>query len=103
MSKLVQLFAACALAAGLMTAVPDLALAQRHHHGGWHGGYHGGWRGGGWRGGGFSFGWGWGYPFAYYPPAYYYPPPYYTRDCGWVRVRVWRHGRWYWRRAWRCW
>ena len=31
-------------------------------------------------------------------PSYYAGPP-----CGWVRVRVWRHGHWVLRRAWRCW
>ena len=51
----------------------------------------------------FGFGWGWGYPYAYYPPSYYYPPAYYAPRCGWVRMRVWRHHRRYWRRAWRCW
>ena len=98
MSKLVKLFAAFALAGGLMTAMPGAALAQHHHHGGYHGGWHSGWRGGG-----FSFGWGWGNPYAYYPPSYYYSPPYYASDCGWVRMRYWRYGRWHWRRVWRCW
>ena len=46
---------------------------------------------------GFGSGWGWGgYP--YYAEPYYAGP-----DCGWVRVRVRRHGHWVLRRAWRCW
>gem|GEM_PF-3439537 len=38
------------------------------------------------------------------PVGYHYPGPYYCdSDCSWVRVRVWRHGHWVWRRASRCW
>lgn len=109
MSKLVNLFAALVLIAGAFAVTLDTASAQRHHGGprigggGWHGGG-GGWHGRGWRGGG----WGWGPGFvlglglgAGYP--YYGGGPYYGGDCGWVRVRVWRLGRWYLRRAWRCW
>jgi hypothetical protein len=98
MSKLVKIFAALALIAGVVAITPGTAFAQRHHGGGHHGGgghHFGG--GGGWRGGG-GFGFGWGYPY-YYGGGPYYGAP----DCGWVRVRVWRNGHWVLRRAWRCW
>ena len=91
MSKLVKFFAIAALVAGAFAMTPGPAAAQ-HHHGGGH------WHGGGWGPGfGFGFGpaWGWGYPF--YAQPYVEEP-----DCGWVRVRVWRHGHWALRRAWRC-
>ena len=97
MSKLVKFFAIAALVAGAFAMTPGPAAAQ-HHHGGGH--WHGHWRGGGW-GPGFGFGlgfgpaWGWGYPF--YAQPYVEEP-----DCGWVRVRVWRHGHWALHRAWRC-
>jgi hypothetical protein len=102
MSKLVKFLAIAALVAGAFAMTPGPATAQHHHGGHWHGGgghWHGGWgwgRGFGW-GFGFGPGWGWGgYP--------YYAEPYYAQPtCGWVRVRVWRHGHWYLRRAWRCW
>jgi hypothetical protein len=91
MSKLVRFFAIAALVAGAFGMTPGPAAAQ-HHHGGGH------WHGGG-TGPGFGFGfgpaWGWGYPF--YAQPYVEGP-----DCGWVRVRVWRHGHWALRRAWRC-
>ena len=93
MSKLVRFFAIAALIVGAFAMTPGPAAAQRHH-----GGRH--WHGGGWGPGfgfGFGFGpaWGWGYPF--YAQPYVEGP-----DCGWVRVRVWRHGHWALRRAWRC-
>ena len=48
----------------------------------------------------FAFGWGWGG----YPYPYYYGGPYYAAPaCGWTHYRVWRHGHWVVRRAWRCW
>lgn len=103
MSKLTKLLAGLVLAVGLIAAAPGSALARGHGfhhgwHGGHHGGYHGGWHGG-WRGGwGLGWGPGWGFPYYYYPPSYYAP-----ETCGWVRVRVWRHHRWHWRRVWRCW
>jgi hypothetical protein len=97
MSKLVRFFAIAALVAGAFAMTPGPAAAQHHHGGGhWSGGGH--WRGGGWGPGfGFGFGpaWGWGYPFYVQP---YVEGP----DCGWVSVRVWRHGHWVLRRAWRC-
>ncbi|HTT49431.1 MAG TPA: hypothetical protein VMG39_15690 [Pseudolabrys sp.] len=110
MSKLLKFFAIAALVGGAFAMTPGPAAAQHHHGGGgghWHGG--GGWHGGGWRGGGwggfgpgfvfgFGPGWGWDYPYGYYPGPYFAGP-----DCGWVRVRVWRHGHWIIRRAWRCW
>lgn len=93
MSKLVKFFAIGALVAGAFAMTPAPAAAY-HGHGGGH------WHGGGGRGGfgpGFAFGSGWGgYP--YYAEPYYAGP-----DCGWVRVRVRRHGHWMLRRAWRCW
>ena len=117
MSKFFKVFAIAALVAGALAMTPGPAAAQRHGHGGhggWHGG-HGGWHGGGWRGGhggwhgggwhgrrwyggGWGWGpaWGWGYP-------YYYGGYYGDQACGWARVRVWRHGHWVLRRAWRCW
>ena len=103
MSKLSTVFAGVVFAAGLALALPGAAQAQHHHHGGWHGGYHRGWHGGGW-GPGFALGFGLGYgaPY-YYPPSYYRPPAYYGGDCGWVRTRYRRYGRWHWRRVWRCW
>jgi hypothetical protein len=89
--KLVKVFAIVAL----LVAAPGTALA---YHGGhhWHGGWHGGWRWGGPR---VYFGW--GYPGYYYGNPYYYAPP--PEDCGWVRIRYWRHGYWRVRRVWRCW
>jgi hypothetical protein len=91
--KLAKVFAAFVLIAGVIAAAPDAAQAR------WHGHY---W--GGWGGPHIYFGWG-------YPPAYpYYYRPYYRRhyyapapDCGYVRVRYWRHGHWRLRRVWRCW
>ena len=101
MSKLSKIVAGVALAAGLALALPGAAQAQHHHRGGGHYGGHGGWRGGGW-GPGFALGFGLGYG----APSYYRPPPVYYDpgpDCGWVRSRYWRYGRWNWRRVWRCW
>ena len=114
MSKLVKFFAVAALIVGAFAVTPGPALAQHHHHGGgggsfrlgggggshWHGGG-GHWRGGGgWRGGGWGPGpfWGWGFGFPYYADPYYVEP-----DCGWVRVRVRRHGHWVRRLVRRCW
>ena len=112
MSKFVKFFAVAALVTGALAMTPGPAAAQHHGGGHWHGGggwHGGGWRGGGWRGGGWGWGpgfalgfgsglgWGWGYP--YYASPYYYTEP----ACGWVRIRVWRHGHWVLRRAWRCW
>jgi len=101
MSRLVKLFAIAALVAGAFAMTPAPAAAQHHHGGGhWHGGgghWHGGW---GW-GHGFGWGLGWGWGWGGYP---YYAEPYYAEPaCGWARVRVWRHGHWHYRRAWRCW
>jgi hypothetical protein len=104
MSKLVKFFAIAALISGALAMTPAPAAAQHHHGGGhWYGGG-GHFRGGGWGGFGpgfalgFGSGWGWGgYPYSYYDDYYAAPP------CGWVRVRVWRHGHWVLRRAWRCW
>jgi hypothetical protein len=102
MSKFLKFFAIAALVAGGFAVTP--APAAAYHGGHWHGG--GGWHGGGWRGGwggpgiafGFGPGWGWGgYPYSYYDDYYAGPP------CGWAHVRVWRHGHWALRRAWRCW
>jgi hypothetical protein len=108
MSKLVKFFAIAVLVAGAFAMTPGPAAAQHHHGGGhwrgggghWHGG--GGW-GGGWGGfgPGFAFGFGSGWGWGGYP---YYAEPYYAEPaCGWARVRVWRHGHWALRRAWRCW
>jgi hypothetical protein len=84
MSKLAKVLGAVALMAGAVALTPSAALAQHHH---WHGGGH--WRGGGWGFGG---------------PYYYGGGPYYAGpNCGWSRVRVWRHGYWVVRRSWRCW
>jgi hypothetical protein len=88
MSKFLKLFAAVALIAGAIAAMPATAEAR---HWGHHGGWHGGWRGG------FGPSWGFGYPYAYYPQPYYYAPA-----CGWVRVRVWRGDHWTIRRVRRC-
>jgi hypothetical protein len=102
MSKLVKFLAIAALVAGAFAMTPGPAAAQHHHGGGGH------WHGGGWGGFGPGFvfgfgsglGWGWGgYPYPYYAQPYYYGEP----ACGWARVRVWRHGHWHLRRAWRCW
>jgi hypothetical protein len=38
-------------------------------------------------------------PYYYGGPGYYYG----AGDCGWVRVRVFRHGHRVVRRVWRCW
>lgn len=86
MSKFVKGLLIVVLAAVVFSAAAE---ARGGHHGG-----HGGWHGGGW---------GWGLPyFGSYP--YYYQPYYYDpADCGWVRVRVLRNGRWVPRRVWRCW
>lgn len=96
MSKLGKFLAIAALVAGGFAITPGPAAAYYHGGGHWHGGYGGHWHGGGW-GWGRGFGWGWGgYP--------YYAQPYYAQPaCGWTHVRVWRHGHWYLRRAWRCW
>jgi hypothetical protein len=67
-----------------------------HGGGGYGGGYHGGYRGG-WGGGGWGWGGGWGPDWG---PDYYYDEP---GDCGWVRVRVLRHGHRVVQRVWRCW
>lgn len=96
MTKLMKIFAGMMLLAGAIAFTPGTAMAQYHH--GWHG--HGGWHGGWGRGFGWGYGWGWGAPYAYYPPPVYYAP---GGDCGWVRVRAWRHGHWVVRRTWRCW
>jgi hypothetical protein len=92
MSKLVKLFAIAALIASALAVTPGSAEAywRRHYWGG-------GW---GW-GPGITLGWG-GYPYyPYYARArpYYYAAP----DCGYVRVKVWRHGHWVRRSVWRCW
>lgn len=86
------------LAGGLLLAATGVADAQRYHHHHWRGGYYGGW------GGGFGFGLGVPFrpyyaPYPYYGPSYFYPPP----ECGYVRTRIWRNGRWSLRRVWRCW
>jgi hypothetical protein len=95
MSKLSKIFTCIAFAAGLALAVPGAAQAGGWHgHHGWHGGWHHRWHGG--FGPGFVLGFGFGAP-------YYARPYYYGGDCGWVTVRYWRYGRWYWRRVWRCW
>jgi hypothetical protein len=65
--------------------------------GGYGGGYRGGGHGGGYRGGWGGGGWGWG---GGWGPDYYYDEP---GDCGWVRVRVLRHGHRVVQRVWRCW
>jgi hypothetical protein len=99
MSKQMRILAIVGMIAGAVAAAPSSALAYHHGHGSYrHGGgyYHGG----GWGWGGYGWGWGWGPAFAYYPPVYYAPPP---QECGWVHVRVWRHGHWVLRRAWQCW
>jgi hypothetical protein len=84
MSKLLKGFLVIALALVVFSAAAE---ARGGHHGG--GGWHGGWHGGGS---------GWGVPYwGRYP--YYYAPG----DCGWVRMRVWRHGYWVVQRFWRCW
>jgi hypothetical protein len=101
MSTFTKLFAALCIAGAAVAAMPDAALAQRHHGGGgvhrgggghWHGGG-GHWRGGGWRPG-FAIGFG--------APTYYGSPYYYGENCGYTRVRVWRNGHWVLRRAYRC-
>jgi hypothetical protein len=102
MSKLVKFLAIAFLVGGAFAMTPGPAAAQHHHGGGhWHGGG-GHWHGG--RGGfgpGFAFGFGSGWGWGGYP---YYAEPYYAQPtCGWARVRVWRHGHWILRRAWRCW
>jgi len=102
MSRFTKLLAGVVLAAGLSAAVPQVAMAQHHWHGG--GGHH--WHGGGWGGGfgpGFALGFGLGAAPYYYGGGPYYASPYYGGDCGWVRTRVWRHGYWHIRRVWRCW
>jgi hypothetical protein len=105
MSKFSKVLTGVVLAAGLALAAPQAADAQHFHggHGGWHGG---GWHGGGWHGGGHWHGGGWGFGPGFalgyglgVAPYYAYGPG----DCGWVRVRVWRHGSWVFRRVWRCW
>jgi hypothetical protein len=88
------------------------ALAQHHGHGGGGrgGGHGGGWHGGGWGyyGGGFAAGALLGGLLAapyYYPGPYYYGGPggyYGPVGCGWVRVRILRHGHWVIRRVWSC-
>ena len=71
------------------------AVAAGYGGGGYGGGYRGGGHGGGWGGGGWGWGWGGGWG-----PDYYYDEP---GDCGWVRVRVLRHGHRVVQRVWRCW
>ena len=94
MSKLVKFFAIATLVAGAFAVTPGPAAAQHHHGGHWHGGWGG-------FGPGFAFGFGSGWGWGGYP---YYAEPYYAEPaCGWARVRVWRHGHWVLRRAWRCW
>jgi hypothetical protein len=82
MPKIATTLAALFLIVGAF-AVATPAQARWHH--GWHGGSH------------FAFGWG-GYPYPYYYGGSYYAAP----ACGWTHYRVWRHGHWVIRRAWRC-
>ncbi len=87
MSKIATILAALFLLLGAIAATPTPAAAYWHHGHSWHGGS------------GFAFGWGWGG----YPYPYYYGGPYYAAPaCGWTSYRVWRHGHWVLRRAWRC-
>ncbi|MFN3658361.1 MAG: hypothetical protein ACK4UO_14005 [Pseudolabrys sp.] len=96
MSKLVKIFVALVLiGGGIAASIGDAeARHRRHYHG-----YYGGW------GPAWGFTWGFGYPYfarpyaPYYGPYYYAPGPY----CRWVRVRVWRDGRWVRRTVRRCW
>ncbi len=99
MSKLAKIVVGVTLVAGLALAFSGTADARyRHYHG-----RHGGWYGGFGPGFALSFGFGYGAPY-YYPGRYYYPRTYYYRSpCRWVRVRVWRHDHWSWRRIRRCW
>lgn len=101
MSKFSKVLTGLVLAAGLALAAPQAADAQ-HFHGGWHGGgwHGGGWHGGHWHGGGWGFGPGFALGYGIGAAPYYAYGP---GDCGWVRVRVWRHGYWTLRRVWRCW
>ena len=103
MSKLVKFFAIAALVAGAFAMTPGPAAAQYQAMAAAIGmaavaiGTADGAAFGPGFALGFGSGWGWGgYP--------YYAEPYYAEPaCGWARVRVWRHGHWYLRRAWRCW
>ncbi len=85
MSKLVKFLVFASLIAGAISIVPDRAEAYwRHRYWGW--------------GPAAAFAWG-GYP--YYP--YYARPHYYAVPaCGYVSVKVWRHGHWVLRRARQC-
>lgn len=108
MSTRAKLLAGLILIVGLLSGLPNGAEAHWRRHG-WHGGY--GWGPAIGLGIGVGSGWGWGYPYGYYAPRPYYRPyPYYRSyyyapppRCGYVRTRVWRHGYWVVRRAWRCW
>ena len=98
MSKFVKFLAIAALVGGAFAMTPAPAAAQHHHHPAVATGM---------AAAGVDLdpalslasvqAWGWGgYP--------YYAEPYYAGPaCGWARVRVWRHGHWVLRRAWRCW
>ena len=88
MSKLVKIFAAVILIAGVVAFAPGNAEARCRS------GYYGGcgqWGGWGWGPWGPGVGWGIGNPYFYGP------------SCGRVPVRAWRNGHRVIRRAWRCW
>jgi hypothetical protein len=102
MPKLAKVMAAISVAVIVAAGSVTAQARGGHGGGGGHGGHGGHFHGGHFHGGhfhgGFGFGgWGWGYPYYYgaYDPGY--------GDCGWVRVRVWRHGYVGYRRVWRCW
>jgi hypothetical protein len=102
MSKFTKVLGIVALAL-IINVGAAVAAGHGGHHGGgghWHGG---GWGGGGWGWGGFAAGAFLGgmlaAPYYYGDPGYYY---YGEGDCGWMRVRVLRHGHLVVRRAWRC-
>ena len=100
MSKLTEVFAGVALAAGLALALPGAAQAQHHHHGG---GHYGGIMAAGTAAAGARAS-------RSVSACGYYGGPYYgaatTRRrpaAAGCASRYWRYGRWHWRRAWRCW
>lgn len=96
MSKMIAFV--CALAVVTLAGNSSAQARWYGHHGWHHGPYGDAWYGNGWRGYTAPLGPGWGWPY-YYAPSFESGP----RDCSYVRVRVWYHGHWRVRRAWRCW
>jgi hypothetical protein len=96
MAKRLKVFLAALALTLVFAATADAGHWRRHH------GWNDGWDGydfRGYRGTLYGPGWAWRGPPIYYHQPYYYAAP----ACGYVRVRVWRHGTWRIRYVRRCW